>query len=109
MFCSSHRYAFSATSVPNTSRYTHAAHDRALTCASAPTGSKHNAATRPIAPPTNHAAAAAMAGAGSLFAKGSGQRREYRDHRLEWMIRSGGLDIVIAGLTDDTIRFSWPN
>lgn len=37
-----------------------------------------------------------------------GRRREYRDHRLEWMIRSGGLDIVRRGIADDNIRFSWP-
>ena len=37
----------------------------------------------------------------------SGQfRREYRDHRLEWMIRSGGLDVVREGLAADNIRFS---
>ena len=33
-------------------------------------------------------------------------KREYRDHRLEWMIRSGGLDVVIEGMKADTIRFS---
>lgn len=33
-------------------------------------------------------------------------KREYRDHRLEWMIRSGGLDVVLEGLKADTIRFS---
>lgn len=31
-----------------------------------------------------------------------------RDHRLEWMIRSGGIDVVLTGLREDTIRFSWP-
>jgi glutathione S-transferase/RNA polymerase-associated protein len=37
----------------------------------------------------------------------SGQfRREYRDHRLEWMLRSGGLDIVLAGMQQGNIRFS---
>src|SRR5919198_813508 len=25
-------------------------------------------------------------------------KREYRDHRLEWMIRSGGIDIVLDGM-----------
>jgi len=35
-------------------------------------------------------------------------RREYRDHRLEWMIRSGGLDIVMDGLERDNIRFNPP-
>lgn len=39
----------------------------------------------------------------------SGQRkREYRDHRLEWMVKSGGLEIVTKGLERDNIRFSWP-
>ena len=33
-------------------------------------------------------------------------KREYRDHRLEWMIRSGGLDVVLEGLEKDNIRFS---
>lgn len=32
-------------------------------------------------------------------------KREYRDHRLEWMIRSGGLDIVAEGLENGSIRF----
>jgi glutathione S-transferase/RNA polymerase-associated protein len=31
--------------------------------------------------------------------------REYRDHRLEWMIRSGGLDVVREGLEKNNIRF----
>ena len=33
-------------------------------------------------------------------------KREYRDHRLEWMIKSGGLDVVLKGLERDNIRFS---
>jgi glutathione S-transferase/RNA polymerase-associated protein len=33
-------------------------------------------------------------------------KREYRDHRLEWMIRSGGVDVVLEGLKHDNIRFS---
>lgn len=33
-------------------------------------------------------------------------KREYRDHRLEWMVRSGGLDVVLDGIKADTIRFS---
>lgn len=52
-------------------------------------------------------AASAMAGAADHYRTG-GRRREYRDHRLEWMVRSGGIDVVRAGLRDDTIRFSWP-
>jgi glutathione S-transferase len=33
-------------------------------------------------------------------------KRQYRDHRLEWMMRSGGLPIVLEGLEKKTIRFS---
>lgn len=36
------------------------------------------------------------------------RKREYRDHRLEWMIKSGGLDIVLKGLEKNNIRFTWP-
>ncbi|HEY0107787.1 MAG TPA: glutathione S-transferase family protein [Rhizomicrobium sp.] len=33
-------------------------------------------------------------------------KREYRDHRLEWMIRSGGIDVVLEGMKKNNIRFS---
>ena len=33
-------------------------------------------------------------------------KREYRDYRLEWMIKSGGLQVVLDGITKDNIRFS---
>jgi glutathione S-transferase/RNA polymerase-associated protein len=33
-------------------------------------------------------------------------RRQYRDHRLDWMLRSGGLDIVLEGIESANIRFS---
>jgi len=33
-------------------------------------------------------------------------KREYRDHRLEWMIKSGGLEVVKTGLENDNIRFT---
>jgi len=37
----------------------------------------------------------------------SGQfKREYRDHRLEWMMRSGGASIVLEGIQKNNIRFS---
>jgi len=57
---------------------------------------------------------AAQAAAGSLKAmrqvagavKSGLFKREYRDHRLEWMIRSGGLDVVLEGIKDNNIRFS---
>jgi glutathione S-transferase len=32
--------------------------------------------------------------------------REYRDHRLEWMMRSGGKDIVLEGMAKKNVRFS---
>jgi glutathione S-transferase len=32
--------------------------------------------------------------------------REYRDHRLEWMVRSGGVEIVLEGMRQRNIRFS---
>jgi RNA polymerase-associated protein len=53
------------------------------------------------------AAASRMQAAADFYRTG-GRRREYRDHRLEWMIRSGGIDVVLAGLRENTIRFSWP-
>jgi len=37
----------------------------------------------------------------------SGQfKRQYRDHRLEWMMRSGGLPVVLDGLAAGNIRFT---
>lgn len=33
-------------------------------------------------------------------------KRQYRDHRLEWMIRSGGIDVVRKGLENGDIRFT---
>ena len=53
------------------------------------------------------AAQALMADAASRLASG-GMRREYRDHRLEWMIKSGGMEIVLDGLAKNNIRFTWP-
>ena len=32
-------------------------------------------------------------------------KREYRDHRLEWMLRSGGIDVLRDGLAAGNIRF----
>ncbi|HET7334063.1 MAG TPA: glutathione S-transferase family protein [Rhizomicrobium sp.] len=54
------------------------------------------------------AAAASIAGMNMVAdaVKQGAFKREYRDHRLEWMIRSGGLDVVIEGLKTETIRFS---
>lgn len=33
-------------------------------------------------------------------------KRQYRDHRLEWMMRTGGAEIVRDGMAKNTIRFS---
>ena len=54
------------------------------------------------------AAAARMPATVEAFRSGA-KVREYRDHRLEWMIRSGGIEVVLAGLRDGTIRFTWPH
>ena len=32
--------------------------------------------------------------------------RQYRDHRLEWMLKHGGLSIVLEGIEKGTIQFS---
>ncbi|HSV03145.1 MAG TPA: glutathione S-transferase family protein [Phenylobacterium sp.] len=33
-------------------------------------------------------------------------KREYRDHRLEWMVKSGGLGVVLRGVERGNIRFA---
>ena len=48
---------------------------------------------------------AGMGDVADLVAKGL-FKREYRDHRLEWMIKSGGLEVVVKGLERDNIRFA---
>jgi glutathione S-transferase/RNA polymerase-associated protein len=46
------------------------------------------------------------------FMKQSGQiasgdmKRQYRDHRLDWMMRSGGLQVVLDGLAANNLRLS---
>ncbi len=37
-----------------------------------------------------------------------GFKREYRDHRLEWMVRAGGLQVVADGMAADNLRFATP-
>jgi hypothetical protein len=53
------------------------------------------------------AAAQRTASAAGAYTTGV-RRREYRDHRLEWMVKSGGIEVVLAGLRDNTIRFPRP-
>jgi len=47
----------------------------------------------------------ALTDVAGLVAKGL-FKREYRDHRLEWMIKAGGVEVVLKGLEADNIRFS---
>jgi glutathione S-transferase/RNA polymerase-associated protein len=51
----------------------------------------------------------ANAGLGAIagLIESGGFKREYRDHRVEWMLRSGGLSIVEQGMKSGTIRFSY--
>jgi glutathione S-transferase/RNA polymerase-associated protein len=51
------------------------------------------------------ARASTMTNVAELVAQGL-FKREYRDHRLEWMIKSGGVDVVLKGLERDNIRFA---
>jgi glutathione S-transferase len=53
------------------------------------------------------AAAERMGDAAARLAAGA-LRREYRDHRLEWMMKSGGVQVVLDGLARNNIRFTWP-
>jgi glutathione S-transferase len=48
--------------------------------------------------------AAALPDLGKVIESGR-YKRQYRDHRLEWMMRSGGAPIVLAGMDKQTIRF----
>ena len=48
---------------------------------------------------------AGMSGVAELVESGL-FKREFRDHRLEWMIKIGGLDVVLKGLERDNIRFA---
>jgi glutathione S-transferase len=44
-----------------------------------------------------------------IMRKGPRLKRQYRDHRLEWMFKTGGRDIVLKGLDEETIHFvPWP-
>jgi glutathione S-transferase len=50
------------------------------------------------------ASTAGMASVADLLEKGL-FKREYRDHRLEWMIKTAGLEVIAKGLAKDNIRF----
>jgi glutathione S-transferase/RNA polymerase-associated protein len=63
---------------------------------------------RPSVRKAAQAAADSIAGMANVDAavKSGIFKREYRDHRLEWMIRSGGIEVVLEGLAANNIRFS---
>ncbi len=48
----------------------------------------------------------ALAALGQDVEGAKSRPRQYRDHRLEWMLRNGGLSIVTEGLANGTIQFS---
>ncbi len=59
-----------------------------------------------VAEVTRQAQAAELDPATMQTAVAAGFKREYRDHRLEWMVRNGALAIVADGLDADNIRFN---
>jgi glutathione S-transferase len=63
---------------------------------------------RPSAQKVMAAAAESMAGFDMLpqLIESGHFVREYRDHRLEWMMRSGASQIVVDGMAKRNIRFS---
>ncbi len=63
---------------------------------------------RPSVADTIQEALAAFAGFESLpeMVRQGRFIREYRDHRLEWMLRTGGTEIVLDGMMKKNIRFS---
>ena len=65
-------------------------------------------AARPTVATTFEAAAASMQGFEMLpgLVTSGHFKREYRDHRLEWMLRSGGVQVVLDAMRDRNIRFT---
>jgi glutathione S-transferase len=60
-----------------------------------------------VAETLNEARSFNTASSGVAEAVASGAfKREYRDHRLEWMIKSGGMEVVLKGLEAGNIRFT---
>jgi glutathione S-transferase/RNA polymerase-associated protein len=60
-----------------------------------------------VAETLNEARSFDTASSGVAEAVASGAfKREYRDHRLEWMIKSGGMEVVLKGLEAGNIRFT---
>ncbi|GHE52598.1 hypothetical protein GCM10019059_10040 [Camelimonas fluminis] len=42
---------------------------------------------------------------GLAFADGR-MKRQFRDHRLEWLARSGGVQVLLDGLAAGNVRFT---
>ncbi len=63
---------------------------------------------RPSVARTLEAATGAMAGFDMIpqLVESGLFKREYRDHRLDWMLRSGGVEIVLEGMRKGNIRFT---
>ena len=70
-----------------------------------PSVAEVTAAAAAMAMGGSDAARAGMAAVREMLERGE-FKREYRDHRLEWMIRSGGIDVVLDGLEKNNIRFT---
>lgn len=66
------------------------------------------ASTRPAVARTLEEAAAAVANMGQYkdYLDSGQLRRQYRDHRLEWMLRAGGMKVLTDGLEKGNIRFT---
>lgn len=50
-----------------------------------------------------------MSSQGDISQRPASLKREYRDHRLDLMVRIGGVQVVVDGLKKNNIRFSWPD
>ena len=55
------------------------------------------------------AGVAKMPAMADAYRRGGDRKRQYRDHRLEWMIKAGGMDVVREGLERGNVRFNWPD
>jgi glutathione S-transferase/RNA polymerase-associated protein len=65
---------------------------------------------RPAVAQTFKEAIDSTAGMGDFKAllEGGAFKRQFRDHRLEWIIKSGGIEVVLDGLARNNIRFTGP-
>lgn len=82
-----------------------ALHDWQQRANARPSVAAANAAATTMAMGRSEAARAGMQAVRTMLERGE-FKREYRDHRLEWMIKSGGIDVVLDGLARDNIRFT---